>query len=366
MKKQANPSVKLRSISIENYKGIDSLTLNFPAPQLPHEPDILIMGSENGLGKTSVLECSALLLACLCIRKNRKTLKVQHISQNAVDLLIQAGSDTTKISGNIMINDDVLNLTIQLSRNGVLTITSEEKSILEKYEYHFHHPHVDGNNPNFYMDDLLARICGFFPEPVIHNPFILFHSYRKVQEGNVGLDMLVNAQQSSISGVSKTPLSEFKHRILRSLMNQAGLFEFSSEDDPEKIINTLNILAEDYAGGTISNKLKASADNTVEIQIDPVDGSASYGLDGLSSGQKEMISTLFLMWEQTKDNPSVVFIDEPELHLNAQWHRSVINTLFRLAPRNQYICATHSEDIMASVSKEHRILLLNDKGNGNV
>ena len=85
--------------------------------------------------------------------------------------------------------------------------------------------------------------------------------------------------------------------------------------------------------------------------------------DGLSSGQKEIISTLFLIWYHTKDKPSVVFIDEPELHLNAQWHRSLVNRLMKLAPNNQYIMATHSEDIMDSVEEDRRILLTNNQEN---
>ncbi|MDR0611567.1 MAG: AAA family ATPase, partial [Planctomycetaceae bacterium] len=63
--RKRNFSVKLRKLSIQNYKGIDSLELDFPPPDMPDDPDILIMGSENGLGKTSVLECCSLLLFAL-------------------------------------------------------------------------------------------------------------------------------------------------------------------------------------------------------------------------------------------------------------------------------------------------------------
>jgi predicted ATP-binding protein involved in virulence len=82
----------------------------------------------------------------------------------------------------------------------------------------------------------------------------------------------------------------------------------------------------------------------------------------LSSGQKEIIATLFLIWYQTRNKPGIVLIDEPELHLNPEWHRDFIRQLGRIAPNNQYIIATHSEDIFASVDKDRRFLLQGTAG----
>ena len=59
-----------------------------------------------------------------------------------------------------------------------------------------------------------------------------------------------------------------------------------------------------------------------------------------------------------------MFIDEPELHLNAQWHRGFVKNLTGLAHRNHYIVATHSEDIMDSVSEDRRALLSSDREAG--
>ncbi len=55
-------AMKLRNISITNYKGIDEIKLEFPAPRMPDATDIMVLGSRNGLGKTSILECCCLLL----------------------------------------------------------------------------------------------------------------------------------------------------------------------------------------------------------------------------------------------------------------------------------------------------------------
>lgn len=159
------------------------------------------------------------------------------------------------------------------------------------------------------------------------------------------------------------PMSAFKLQILRSLMEQANLFEFDEEKGSGEAIDALNQLLKNYAGGTIS-KLRPSPDNTIDFRVNPVGRGESFTFDGLSSGQKEIISTLFLIWYHTRNRPSVVFIDEPELHLNAQWHRGFVKSLTSLAPQNQYIVATHSEDVMDSVSEDRRALLSTDQGAG--
>ena len=79
-----------------------------------------------------------------------------------------------------------------------------------------------------------------------------------------------------------------------------------------------------------------------------------------SAGQLSIISTLAVVVGVTKDNPTLVLIDTPELHLNSEWHRPLMNDLFRLAPNNQYIIVTHSATIMDSVYRNRRILLSKD------
>ena len=54
--------MRLNRLIIKNYKKIDYLEIDFPKPLMPHDPDVFILGSRNGGGKTSVLECCALLV----------------------------------------------------------------------------------------------------------------------------------------------------------------------------------------------------------------------------------------------------------------------------------------------------------------
>jgi hypothetical protein len=312
------------------------------------EPDILVIGSENGLGKTSILECCSLLLLGITIDTKENWFPLHHFfpTLKISDLLLKSGSDGMEIIGDMLIDKVAATVRIWINLSGNMKI---ENTLGHTPEYE-EIPEV--NLKANAAHDLLKAIFGLTPNPVINDAFLLFHSYRKVQEGNVKIGAMIEMDRTG------SPLSAFKLQILYSLMGMSGLFEFEENQKQDGVIEKLNELVQTYAGGTIS-KLRPSKDNTVDFRVTPANGGESFTFDGLSSGQKEIISTLFLIWHHTRSNPSVVLIDEPELHLNAQWHRRFVKSLTSLAPQNQYIMATHSEDIMDSVDRDRRILLRN-------
>lgn len=145
-------------------------------------------------------------------------------------------------------------------------------------------------------------------------------------------------------------------------MEQADLFEGINKGEHQSVLSQLNTLIQRYCGGQIEH-LRPLPDNTVDIRIKPSTGGESFSFDGLSSGQKEMIATLFLIWKNSQERPCIVLIDEPELHLNAEWHGDFVRQLHKLAPHNQYILATHSEEMFRSVDECYRAVLVpDDKG----
>lgn len=359
MKKKGIREIKIKRLKIVNYKGIDELEIKFPRPLMTDDPDVVVMGSRNGLGKTSVLECCAMLLIGLSSRKNELVFdKRGYFPIDMPGMIIRAGADKAQVEGEIAVGKRTISVEISIQRSGIISINKKPKW-----------PRKD--QQPFYQDDrdvverFTSIVGGMDPNPLQSEHFLYFHSYRKVQEGNPELGMMVESEdlrhRVRYRPRNNPVMSTFKLQILRSLMSRADLFEKLDDEESGDILNKLNDFIERYAGGRIG-KLQASADNTVDFRIQPVDGGSSFTFDGLSSGQKEIIATLFLIWHQTKDMPSVVLIDEPELHLNPEWHRDFIRQLHKLAPMNQYIIATHSEDIFSSVEKEHRILLHDPTG----
>lgn len=350
--------IRLSHLKISNYKKIDSLEIDFLPPLMPGDPDILVLGSKNGGGKTSVLECCSLLI-CAGVFKNKFT---KRFKTDGSFSLAKAGQ--TKASIECKVEQNNRNLTVSLE-------ISNKKG--------FSTPHIKDNNGDEssfefskkgYLETLeypLNNIFAFSSEPLITPPLLHFNSYRKVQESNPELGMMAddyprNYDMRRRFGIRNvvSPVSSVKLEILRSLMGQASLFENTDKEQSESVLSQLNSLIKRYCGGQIEH-LRLLPDNKIDIRIKPINGKDSFSFDDLSSGQKEMIATLFLIWKNTKDQPSIVLIDEPELHLNAEWHGDFVRQLYQLAPHNQYILATHSEEIFRSVDERHRTILVPDK-----
>ncbi|MEI6334007.1 MAG: AAA family ATPase [Methylococcaceae bacterium] len=350
--------IRLSRLTIKNYKKLSSLEIDFPRPVMKGDADILLFGSKNGGGKTSVLECcSLLMLAGIVGDRFREDESLLDIA----NLLVKAGQEQSCIEGKFEGDNTECTVSLIVHRNGFSKPTFKgDQSLFKSFDH-----------KKQYVDELeypLNSILAFSGEPLIMPPLLHFNSYRKVQESNPELGMMADdyrkhrvmrvSTRPGMTNISN-PVSSFKLEILRSLMGKAALFEGINKDESQSVLSQLNKLIQRYCGGQIEN-LRPLPDNKVDIRIKPGAGGESFSFDGLSSGQKEMIATLFLIWKNTQEQPCIVLIDEPELHLNAEWHGDFVRQLHKLAPRNQYILATHSEEIFRSVDEEYRAVLVPD------
>ena len=145
------------------------------------------------------------------------------------------------------------------------------------------------------------------------------------------------------------PVSSFKLQILRTLI------EFDESNGSNETIKILNKLKRTCAVVMIG-QLQLFRDKPVDLRVASNIGSATFTFDGLSSGQKDIISILCLIWNHDRNRPFIVFINEPDLRLNSQWHRTFVPDFDSLAPQNKCILATHSEDVMDSVGANRRAL----------
>lgn len=361
---QSNKTIRLRHLNIQNFKAFDKLEIDLPPPLMEDDSDIFIMGSKNGLGKTSFLEaCFMLFLAGLT---ETDEFSFSHYVDfdlrryvdmpiDFPDLMVRAGASEAIIEGSFAIRDKNANVIFSLQRDGTVKIKGERSAFQELVR------NSRSRSTREMITRFILMLAGLNSDPIIVPPFLYFHSYRKVQEGNLELGMMVEGERlrryRSRPGFD-LPISTFKQVVLRSLMSRGELFESldNSEAEAFDVLNRLNDLMKQFAGGSIE-KVRPLPDNTIEFRVTPNNGGPSFTFDGLSSGQKEIISTLFLIWRYTEKQSGIVLIDEPELHLNAEWHRSFVRYLNELAPNNQYILASHSEDVFAAVDKDRRILL---------
>ena len=78
-------------------------------------------------------------------------------------------------------------------------------------------------------------------------------------------------------------------------------------------------------------------------------------VNDFSSGELEILCFLGVLL--LIPSLSVVYIDEPELHLNQQWHSMLLRALQIVSPNAQFIVGTHSHEIWNSVYPSQRFLL---------
>lgn len=364
VKKQQLPEplrVRLKSLHIENYKSIDNLEIQFQGPKLATDPHVTVIGSENGLGKTSILECCALLFLSLSDRKDFSewwsVIDFMHYADVFIDpfqLMVRAGAKLARIRGSFSLAGEefTVSLTCGQERISVEPYT-RPKRLTSMFENTKRIEHREQRV------SLFLSLLGIIGEPMIFPPFLYFNSYRKIQEGSPDLGMMLSGDRPWRRRYGPeffAPISAFKIEIIRALMGRQGLFESVNEAESEEVVQQLNNLIAEYAHGNLA-KLRDFEERAVELRINPKGSKSSYPFDGLSSGQKEVISTLFMIWKYTRKQPGVVLIDEPELHLNAEWHRGFVRQLAQLQPNNQYIIATHSEHVFDSVDERNRLLL---------
>ena len=346
--------IRVASIHIKCYRGIDELEMEFPIGRMTLDPDVNILGSKNGVGKTSVLECCAWALLAATSGK-------EAFESSDFDFadIVKSGCRQADIFAELVVAGEKYDSIVKFNSQGIVEASGIIKPFVGK-KSNFSRRAVDG-------------IVGRYPDPVLGKKFFFLHSYRKVQEGKPEFGMLLDDEdiryrrRISMPYMDRGPsFSMFKRLIVRHMMEGADLFEEPSlrqSGRDKDALAALNGLLETYANVHIG-KLRPYKNNTIDVQVERKDEPGrGFSIDGLSSGQKEVISTLFLIWNATYKNPSVVLIDEPELHLNIQWHAGFVRKLLELAPDNQYVLATHSEDIMASVGEKHRHLLLDDDSN---
>jgi predicted ATP-dependent endonuclease of OLD family len=357
---------RIDKISIRNYKGIDSLELEFPRPKFPNDPDIFVIGSRNGLGKTSVLECCALGLMELghnlidelygsvggayvgTIDSNQSFVK---LGSPHAEINLSLSSKDNQHSGKFKFelrqekpgafNLDYICENSQKENNEVSWIWGNNPDVKEKYRSFGY---------GFSFHRILNRNTS---NPCVEKFFHFFPDNRATPHGKVPFEEIQGKQQ-----VYHIPTNVFKIVSIQTILGMAGLWRKQEINQFHETFDELNKLTFEFANLEISRQFEKTGDLSMDLEVQfPSKEEDVFSFDGLSSGQKEMITTLFLIWENTRNASKVILIDEPEQHLNAEWHRYLIHKLYEIAPWNQYIIATHSKHIASAVDDEHQIML---------
>ena len=149
---------------------------------------------------------------------------------------------------------------------------------------------------------------------------------------------LINLKAFELMGGHRHPLHDFEYE-LKALSNVWQQFYPAS-----------------HAQFTVE---PASVIASAGFDVYLTDNQRKISVDQFSSGQIELFA-LFATLLQIRNSSKVIFIDEPELHLDPQWHATLLHEMRRFLPNAQFIIATHSPQIYDSVYSYQRHFLVAD------
>ncbi|MBK8130851.1 MAG: hypothetical protein IPK53_18735 [bacterium] len=242
------------------------------------------------MGKTTLLESIALPIVWGSLEASGSKGLSERVGP-FVDLLLRTGEEHGSINANYQVGIEQVPFSLTLFERGRL----EGKGSVRKFLGH----DVSLRETELLLErsgsGIWAELFGVKNDPLLL-PFLLyFHSLRRVQHGNPELGMMIEGRRRvppfrRPDLERSSTLNAFKISVLRALMAKSELFERMYSEHSEESLIRLNELVERYVGGKLE-KVRPSGDNTIDIRVSRKDGS-SISFDSLSSGQKEIISTL--------------------------------------------------------------------------
>lgn len=314
----------IRSVKIENFRGLDKLELDFTDPQ-GNPSDVVVIGGPNGCGKTAVLE------ACYTLAtKDQDFSQTRGFSQDAV----RQGATGYILSMIARVNDNNVTCSLRYNTNSLDFGTAEPPFPEAVY--------ISSRRQQSLVGSLSISLGSSLTpdEPQTSFDRTDDNGYWQHQERS----RLRNLKQDIVD------LKAFES------MGGGGLQSHGSRTVLDKLTGLWKLF---YPRGNEYFQVGPVGSNPhdgFDVFLVRPDG-PRIPLDLLSSGQLELV-IVFGALTITQQAPRLVIIDEPELHLDPQWHATLLHELRRSLPKSQFIVATHSPRIAESVNSYQRFYLV--------
>lgn len=341
------PPLYLRSLSIENFRGIDKLELHFA-----ELPGALLLAGDNGVGKTSVLEAALLLLGRVDLLPADTASPRELVRQGASRFVLRGVLE-------------------QGGREHPLQVDTAEFARLQGYLQNGSGvgatcgPGVNKGALRGLLQDLRWGVLGPAPSPEL-GAVEYFSARREPEE----LGAATAGPSGARSSREERRLAELKRRLVFNYKRRGfeGLFGKLDAFLAPFLAGAwkLDVL---FAGeGPGSEPVVVLRDG--ELPAHPTGGEWTFEatrsfsaprvvpIDRLSSGQMALLAMAYPFVFYDARPLELALIDEPEQHLHPTWQRALLDALRTLSPSTQFLVTTHSKDILESVSFEERRLLL--------
>lgn len=346
--------MKLKSITLQNFKGIEDLTLSLD------EKTTILFGI-NGAGKSTILRAVDLLYANILAKLTGSSKKLAELDSDDISY----GKSKASIDAIFSFEDGTeLKYGRSIDRAaGKKHKINDLKVLIKKFEdSYIVKGHDDGN--------------GNWIEEVDNKNMPVFVNY--------GVNRIVLDVPLRVSNKEKfTKLSAFD-KAIESTIDFRNLFKwFRNQEDienQEKVRKNANY--EDKSLSAVKRAMVAMFDGFEDIHIDRKPLAMKVKKDGkylkinqLSDGEKCTIALFgdlarrMALANPQRENPlegtGVVLIDELDLHMHTSWQRKVLNVLKKTFPNIQFIITTHSPQVLGEVDDAFNLFYI-DRDEKNI
>ncbi|WP_449418062.1 AAA family ATPase [Phormidium nigroviride] len=353
--------MKVKSLKIKSFRGIDNLTLKFNT----NEP-IVIIGN-NGVGKSSILDCIAILLSRLLY-----PIQARHENGKWRNKI-----NTNNIIGRFFREEDIKNgcndtengITIELdgSQEVSWSVTNNENDIIIELdgsqEVSWSIKNNDKKNQNFaQLKEVIKNIRNQWKSSSQANiPLAIYYpTHRSVLEIPLEIQegysfKQIEAYNQALDGIQIGFDSFFQwFRTMEDVENE------ELRDNREHRNRNLEAVRQSIylliAGFSDLRVRRSPLRMTVKKQ------GQELIVNQLSDGEKCLLAMVgdlarrLALANPGLENPlegsAVVLIDEIELHLHPKWQREIIPALTRTFPNCQFIITTHSPQVISQIKPD--------------
>lgn len=322
--------MKVRDIEIHSFRNIDRLKIN-------DIPDFAVFVGPNGVGKSSILEA---VICCLSANEGTPHL----VPKNP----IRSGEERASVF-----------LAIETDEEEIAIISNKRRSWAKEEDIPSSrisvgiHPFGRVDIPNVSPMPVARKILQTKGSEDGLGSYDWFSPYREFEAGEVAAASVSDEQEQKKKEHRVNTKSKVKF-LKQYLVNLHYRSLTGSDKDSRVLKTTYGAINKFLYPKRLLEPAPGKGGSAIVIEVETPSG--KHSLDLLSSGEKEVLLMITDIIRLVPKN-SIICIDEPDLHLHPKMQRNLIDVLGSLGINNQFLIATHSPDLVNTVSLDSVISL---------
>ncbi|TMP72739.1 hypothetical protein CWB76_01965 [Pseudoalteromonas sp. S1609] len=365
--------LKIKSLTLKNYRAFENFKMSFS------DSNVTVIIGNNGVGKSSILEATALSLSGLIAKVRTKNGKAANISQAEIR--------NEEVSATLEVKLDDLRTSSPINYHWIIAGTrvgfqSNESGSYTQLNYlaeNFRNEITSSSEASLPLIVLYGvdRVTKSVKMNFLESKTDRFEAYESPPHKSASCNEIFDwiHYRDNIQNEKNIGLQSLK--ALEQNLRDSGLDENSIRDSIElvKYREPVLLAVKSAISKFIPEISEIGVEREPEVRIFLIKNDTKVYIDQLSQGEKgifclvaDISRRLSILNPHLKDplqGGGVVLIDEVELHLHPAWQQKIIENLTTCFPNIQFILTSHSPQVLTTVkNKDIRLFELED-GVGN-